>query len=57
LNPLVYINGILIDPRKTNFSTGCLSIALSGGARLVKDDKFTVIIEYFDQYISSDVVL
>lgn len=57
LRPLVYINGHLIDPRLCAFNTSCPSlIILSGTAKLQVGDKFTVIIERFDVFISEDVI-
>jgi hypothetical protein len=57
LRPLVYINGALVDPRLCNFNPGCPnSILLSGGVTLDRNDNFTVMIEYFDQFLSEDVI-
>lgn len=57
LRPLVYINGALVDPRKSNFVAGCPSkIELSGGAQLTENDTFTVIIERFDVFVQDNVI-
>ena len=58
LHPLVYINGMLVDPRLTSFSVGCpTSVVLRDPANLSKDDRFTVIVERFDLEHTDDVVV
>jgi len=56
LHPLVYVEGILVDPRLTRFSAGCPSLIQLLGDPLSSNDKFTVVIERFDLMISEDVV-
>jgi hypothetical protein len=58
LHPIVYKNGLLIDPRFSSFSTGCSSsIELRGDVSLDEGDRFTVMIERIDQIHSDDVVI
>lgn len=57
LRPVVYINGVQADPRKTNFLGGCpTTIILSGGVKLNKNDRYTVMIERFDIFALDDVI-
>lgn len=57
LKPIVYINGLLVDPRKSDFEAGCpAKILLTGGVRLNKNDRFTVVIERFDVSVVEDVI-
>lgn len=57
LKPVVYINGLQMDPRKTNFVAGCPSVViLSGGLKLTKNDRFTVMIERLDVFVLDEVV-
>lgn len=58
VRPLVYINGILVDPRLTEFATGCpTEILLLGGLTLQRHDQFSVIITRFDVFDSDTVVV
>lgn len=58
LHPVVYKNGLLIDPRFSSFSTGCSSsVELRGDVRLNKNDRFVVMIERIDQIHPDDVVI
>lgn len=58
--PLVHIDGILIDPRDAEFnstSDGCVSqILLLNGVELVAGNRFTVIIDSFGVFHTSDVI-
>ena len=57
LQPIVYINGLLVDPRNSSFVPTCPSlITLSGGVKLNVNDRFTVIIEHFDTSLPEDVI-
>ena len=57
LVPIVYLNGALVDPRKSQFEPGCpAKILLTGGVKLNKNDRFTVIVERFDVAVVTDVV-
>lgn len=50
-------NSILVDPRESKFSEGCPNyIELLGGDVLNTGDKFTVIIERFDLFVTETVV-
>ena len=58
LSPIVYINGLLIDPRSSRFSVGCpTSILLLNDVNLDIGDRFTVIIERFDMAVSDDIIV
>lgn len=57
VRPLVYIKGLLVDPRNSRFSAGCPStVELLGGVNLDNGDRFTVIIEAFNLEITQEVV-
>lgn len=57
VHPLVYINGELVDPRSTSFNAGCpTKILLVNDVNIDKNDRFTVIIESFEQIHPDDVV-
>lgn len=57
LVPVVYINGLLVDPRKSVFEPGCpAKISLLGGVKMSKNDRFTVVVERFDVAVVTDVV-
>jgi hypothetical protein len=54
---LVFINGVLIDPRLCTFPSGCpVHIDISPSVNLQASDKFTVIIERFDVFIEEDII-
>ena len=58
LRPIVYINGKLIDPRKTKFSTACpLFVLLDADVALMDNDNFTVFIQRYDAFETEDVVV
>jgi len=57
-NPLVYINGLLVDPRLCRLSPGCPnSVELLGSIKLNRGNKFTVIIDHFDIFDSNSVIV
>lgn len=57
LHPVVYKNGVQVDPRNSRFSSGCPTvIELLNDVNLDKEDRYTVIIEQFDLMIVDDVV-
>jgi hypothetical protein len=57
LKLLLYVNGLLIDPRLYQFSASCpILIELSSGIGITAGDKFTVIIEGFDVFVSDEVL-
>lgn len=58
LRPFVYINGLLVDPRNSNFNAGCpTSVELSGGVDIDDGDSFTVVIEKVDIFITDEIVV
>ena len=58
MRPLVYLNGLLIDPRLCSFSDNCpLFVEVDSSIELNKDDKFTVIIERFDIATSEEILV
>jgi hypothetical protein len=57
LHPLVYINGLLVDPRNTRFAVGCPNtVELLNGVNMDTGDSFVVIIQRFDLIVTADVV-
>jgi hypothetical protein len=57
MKPELFVNGLLIDPRLYQFSASCpLLIELTAGIGIVSGDKFTVIIEGFDVFVSDEVL-
>lgn len=57
VRPLVYRSGLLLDPRNTRFVTGCpCNIELLNGDSLAFADKYTVVIERFDMFLTDDVI-
>jgi hypothetical protein len=58
LRPLVYINGILVDPRNSEFAAGCVTtVSLLNGVEIDEGDRFTVIVEKFDPFVPDEVVV
>lgn len=55
LTPLVYKNGLLLDPTHTRFSSCCTLVELLSGEKLDKGDKFIVIVEKFDYTYTGEV--
>lgn len=57
LRPLVYKNGILIDPRRSRFSSGSpVLIELLSGEKLDEFDKFTVFVESFSDFVVDEII-
>ena len=57
MRPIVFINGILVDPRHTRFSSGSpVSIELLDDIELDSADEFTVIIQGFDVFYVENVI-
>lgn len=57
MKPLLYINGLLIDPRQYKLSSGCpIYVELLNTLKLTTNDTFTVIIERFDISITEEVL-
>jgi hypothetical protein len=55
--PVVYINGLQLDPRLTSFPPGCpIYINIDQSIKLYNNDRFTVIIEHFDLFIEEQIV-
>lgn len=59
IRPLVYIEGVLVDPRNCAFGPGeCPStVDLSGGVEVNDGERFTVITERFDEFVDDEVVI
>jgi len=58
MHPFLYKNGLLIDPRLTNFNTGCPTcVELTGAAALEESDTFTVIIQHVNVMVSETVTV
>lgn len=58
LRPIIWVNGLLIDPRLYDLTTNCPCIInLSPTFILSVNDKFTVVIERFDGFASEDVTV
>jgi hypothetical protein len=56
-HPLLYINGLLIDPRNTSFNIDRTKILLSGGVQLNAGDDFIVTIQRMDQIVPETVIV
>jgi len=55
--PIVYADGILIDPRNCKFNEGCISqIELLNGVELQQGQRFTVFIDSFGVFYTDDVI-
>ena len=55
--PLVYVNGLLLDPRLTSFPNGCpIYISIDQSIKLYDGDRFTVIIEHFDIFLEDQII-
>lgn len=56
--PLVYINGLLVDPRNSRFSSGFpVVIELLGGVVVDDGDRYTVVVERFDEFLQDEIVI
>jgi hypothetical protein len=56
LHPVVYQNGLQIDPRNTRFATSCpSSVELLNGEELNDGDRYTVVVEKIDLLVPGDV--
>lgn len=56
--PILYKNGLLIDPRLVSFSEGCpVCIELEGDAELEADDKFTIFIQRFNIFHTETIII
>ena len=57
MHPIVYINGLLIDPRSTVIQTGSPSyIKLNDGVDPIPGQKYTVILEHVTEIIQEDIL-
>lgn len=57
VHPLVYIDGVLVDPRNTKFNASCpTQVELLNGVNIDQDQRFTVIIESFAVIEQADVI-
>jgi len=57
VRPVLYVNGLLKDPRLYQFSASCpVTIDIISGITLRVGDKFTVVIERFDQFVVDEVL-
>jgi hypothetical protein len=58
MRPVVYINGIQVDPRNSKFVSGIPThVSLLNGVEVNTDEEFTVIVENFDVFIEEDIVV
>jgi hypothetical protein len=57
MQPIVYVNGLLIDPRLCKLTASCpLFVDIDNSIILNKQDKFSVIIERFDISVLDEIV-
>ena len=56
LRPLVFVNGSLLDPRRTSFSGCPIFVEVDPSIILEHNDKFTVIIESFNEFVTEEVI-
>lgn len=58
LRPIVYVNGKLLDPRLCALTSSCpVSVILDSTVKLQAGDKFTVMIDRFDEFVIEDVII
>lgn len=58
LRPLVYIDGVLVDPRNSEFAPGCATtVSLLNGVEIDEGQRYTVIVERFDPFVPDEVVV
>lgn len=58
IRPVVYINGIMVDPRNSRWSSGLpVVVELIDGASISKHDRYTVITERFDKFLNDEIVV
>lgn len=57
MRPIVYINGVQVDPRYSRFTPGCPNtVELLCGTKLNAGDRFTVVTDKFDVFVVDDVI-
>lgn len=56
IRPLVWIDGLLVDPRNTRFSEAPVVVELLSGVELNRGQRFTVITEKFSEFVVDEIV-